>query len=47
MVEKWVYERPDFAASLQAIPQPEIGFCSSLRQGRQFDLMYEGEEGIA
>jgi hypothetical protein len=30
MVEEWVYERPDFAASLQAIPQPETGLPSPL-----------------
>lgn len=47
MVEEWVYERPDFAASLRAIPQPETVLRSSLRQGIKFDLMYEGDESGA
>lgn len=47
MVEKWVYERPDFSASLQAIPQPETGLRSSLRQGIKLDLMYEGDKSVA
>lgn len=46
-VEEWVYERPDFAASLQSIPQPETGFRCSLRQGIKLDLMYEGDESSA
>jgi len=47
MVEEWVYERPDFSASLQTVPQPETGFRSSLRQGIKLDLMYEGDESGA
>jgi hypothetical protein len=46
-VEEWVYERPDFAASLQAIPQPETDLRSSLRQGIKLDLMYKGDESGA
>ena len=46
-MKNWVSERPDFIASLQAIPQHETGFRSPLRQGRKFDLAYEGDESGA
>lgn len=47
MVEEWVYEQPDFAAQLKAIPQPKTGIRSSLRQGIKLDFMYEGDKNCA
>lgn len=38
---QWIYEQPDFAAQLKAIPQPQTGVRSSLRQRLRLDLMYE------
>lgn len=44
--EQWVYEQPDFAAQLKALPQPDTGVYL-LRQGMRYDLMYEKDEGQA
>lgn len=46
-IEEWVYEQPDFAAQLKAIPQPKTGIRCSLRQGLRLDLMYEEDKGQA
>ncbi len=47
MVEEWVYQQPDFAAQLKAIPQPKTGFRCLLRQEMKHDLMYEGDKNRA
>mgnify|MGYP001791746207 CR=1 FL=1 len=46
MVEEWVYQQPDFAAQLKAIPQPKTDI-SLLRQGMKHDFMYEADESGA
>lgn len=47
MVEEWVYQQPDFAAQLKAIPQSKTGVRFLLRQGMKHDFMYEGDKNRA